>query len=130
MFPAARVRRASFLPREVRTSAATVMSFLKFASPVSGLRSPIRRSDRPGGLSYWLTWVRRPVKPELHKQRTHRSLLVDRPYGIRHQLRDRQRLDPARFLPRLGKRDRIRNHHFLPVSYTHLTLPTTREVKV
>src|ERR1035438_842721 len=51
MLPAARVRRASFLPREVRTSAATVICSLKFVSPVSGLRSPIRQLDRPPGLS-------------------------------------------------------------------------------
>src|SRR5436305_6747931 len=33
MLPAARVRRASFLPREVRTSAVTVISFLTLQSP-------------------------------------------------------------------------------------------------
>src|ERR1039458_3282676 len=58
MLPAARVRRASFLPREVRTSAATVICSLKFVSPVSGLRSPIR--SRTGLPAYpRLTWVRR-----------------------------------------------------------------------
>src|ERR1035441_4499628 len=63
MLPAARVRRASFLPREVRTSAATVICSLKFVSPVSGLRSPIRQQDRPGYPMgppvHQLTWVRR-----------------------------------------------------------------------
>src|ERR1017187_9487039 len=59
MFPAARVRRASFLPREVRTSAATVISFLKFASPVFGPSksdSPVGQASRPVPQ---LTWVQR-----------------------------------------------------------------------
>src|ERR1039458_307774 len=114
MLPAARVRRASFLPREVRTSAATVICSLKFVSPVSGLRSPIRSRTGRGTL-----WVRlskanvgsktpvnlytkqlaggtgREARPtgQLHKQSTHRSLLVDRPYGVCHQPRARQRHD-------------------------------------
>src|ERR1019366_432083 len=59
MFPAARVRRASFLPREARTSAATVICSLKFASPVSGLRSPIRRGTGREACPTQLTWVQR-----------------------------------------------------------------------
>ena len=42
---------------------------------------------------------------------------MNRPYGIRHQFRDRQRFDPVRFLRRFGKRNGIRKNHFLQVGF-------------
>src|SRR5450432_1934354 len=112
-----RVRRASFFPREERTSAVTVISFLTLLSP-QRVRSPftlVAPAVLPPVFSRF-SWVRYPAI-FLHKQRTHRSLLMNRPDGIRHQPGDRQRFDPAA-PPRLfRKRNRIRTNHFRQLGF-------------
>src|ERR1019366_2049236 len=115
IWPALRVRWASFLPREARTSAATVISritrFLLYGFEV---RSP--SDDRPGGLSHPVCVG--SIHPRfLNKQNTHRSLLVYRADGIGHQVRDRQRFDLRRTFRRFRERNRIRYYYFLQAGF-------------
>src|SRR6266851_7093274 len=99
MIPRTRSRRASFLPRDERTSAFTVMSFLT-SSPYQGRSSPNT-----------CAWV--AAWKFLYKQNTNRSLFVNRLNRRRQQFPDRQRSNPARPLGLLGKRNRIRENDFL-----------------
>src|ERR1017187_5496933 len=110
IWPALRVRWASFLPREARTSAATVISRLT-RSLLIRVRSPFTKQRQ----------ARRPVPPGfrgfdgprfLNKQHTHRSLFVYRADGIGHQVGDRQRFDLRRTFRRFRERNRIRYYHF------------------
>src|SRR5689334_2003893 len=56
ILPSRRIRRASFLPRDERTSAEIVTSFLT----TTLLHAVLSKSDRPFGL----TWVRKTGKPD------------------------------------------------------------------
>src|ERR1700735_4723840 len=102
MLPARRVRRASFLPREVRTSAATVISFLTRFLLVARVKSV-----GPSGAYRGFTGLARLYPAQLNKQSANRSLFVYRPYGFRQQLGDRQRFNPARFCRLFRERNRI-----------------------
>src|ERR1035438_4084079 len=98
IWPALRVRWASFLPREARTSAATVISRLTRFLLMRG-RSPFTREGVSVG----------SMGPRfLNKQHTHRSLLVYRADGIGHQVGNRQRFDLRRTFRRFRERNRIR----------------------
>src|SRR5215510_4001513 len=108
MFPSRRRRRASFFPREERTSAAIVISFLKTSLLLPGLKS-----DSPSRTSKG--YVGSTPRDTSHKQIADRSLLVDRLDSRSHQLRDRQRFDPVRFPRLFRERDRIRKNHLLQI---------------
>src|ERR1022692_560067 len=119
IWPALRVRWASFLPREARTSAATVISRLtKFLLYGFEVRSPPRGFRGFDGPRF------------LNKQHTHRSLLVYRADGIGHQVGNRQRFDLRRTFRRFRERNRIRYYHFLQAGFLDPAYGRARQNRV